>query len=37
ADPAEYDEQAAKLAGLFIKNIAGFAPSKDVIDAGPRM
>ena len=37
ADPAEYDEQAAKLAGLFIKNIADFAPSKDVIDAGPRM
>jgi len=37
ADPAEYDEQAAKLAGLFIKNIAGFAPSQDVIAAGPQL
>ena len=37
ADPAEYDEQAAKLAGLFIKNIVGFAPSKGVIDAGPQL
>jgi len=37
ADPAEYDEQAAKLAGLFIKNIVGFAPSQDVIAAGPQL
>jgi phosphoenolpyruvate carboxykinase (ATP) len=37
ADTAEYDEQAAKLAGLFIKNIIGFAPSQDVIAAGPQL
>ncbi len=36
-NPAEYDEQAAKLAQLFIENIVSFAPSQDVIDAGPQL
>lgn len=37
ADSVEYDRQAAKLAGLFIRNIVSFAPSQDVIDAGPQL
>ena len=32
-----YDEQAAKLAGLFVENIVSFAPSQEIIDAGPQL
>jgi phosphoenolpyruvate carboxykinase (ATP) len=35
-DPADYDIQAQKLAKLFAENIVSFAPSQDIIDAGPR-
>jgi phosphoenolpyruvate carboxykinase (ATP) len=37
ANSADYDEQAAKLAQLFVENIASFAPSQDVINAGPQL
>ena len=33
---ADYDEQAVKLAKLFVENIVSFAPSQDIIDAGPK-
>ena len=36
-DSAKYDEQATNLAELFVKNIVSFAPSQDVIDAGPKL
>ncbi len=36
-DPKEYDEQAAKLAKLFMENIASFAPSQNILDAGPNI
>lgn len=32
-----YDEQASKLARLFIENIVGFAPSAEIINAGPQL
>ena len=35
-NPAGYDEQATKLAKLFVQNITKFAPSADIIDAGPK-
>ena len=35
-NPAHYDEQATKLAKLFVQNITKFAPSADIIDAGPK-
>ena len=37
ANSADYDEQAAKLAQLFVENIVSFAPSQDVINAGPQL
>ncbi len=38
-DPAEYDEQAKKLAGMFAANFAQFAPQVPpaVRDAGPAL
>lgn len=38
ADPAAYDEQAKKLAGMFQKNFERFADhvSKEIQEAGPR-
>jgi len=36
-DPKEYDEQAAKLAKLFMENIVSFAPSQNILDAGPNI
>jgi phosphoenolpyruvate carboxykinase (ATP) len=36
-DSHTYDEQAAKLASLFVKNIVSFAPSQEIIDAGPQL
>ncbi len=33
---ADYDRQAQKLADLFIKNIASFAPSQAILEAGPQ-
>lgn len=35
-NPADYDEQAAKLAKLFAENIVSFAPSQDIVNAGPQ-
>lgn len=32
-----YDEQAAKLARLFVENIHSFAPSQEIVDAGPQL
>jgi len=36
-DKAAYDKQAATLAKLFVENIVSFAPSQDIIDAGPQL
>ena len=36
-DPKEYDEQAEKLVKLFVENIVSFAPSQDILDAGPNI
>lgn len=36
-DQAAYDEQATKLAQLFIDNIGKFSPSQEIIDAGPQL
>lgn len=36
ADPAAYDEQAERLARLFINNIARFNAAPEIIAAGPR-
>ena len=36
-DPKEYDEQAEKLVKLFMENIVSFAPSQDILDAGPNI
>ena len=36
-DTADYDRQAQKLADLFIKNIAAFAPSQAILEAGPQI
>ena len=33
---ADYDRQARKLANLFVKNIAAFAPSQAILEAGPQ-
>ena len=35
-NPEDYDSQARKLAGLFVENIQSFAPSQNIIDAGPQ-
>jgi phosphoenolpyruvate carboxykinase (ATP) len=35
-NPADYDKQAETLAKLFAENIQSFAPSQDIIDAGPQ-
>jgi phosphoenolpyruvate carboxykinase (ATP) len=32
-----YDEQASKLARLFVENIHSFEPSKEIVDAGPQL
>ena len=32
-----YDEQAAKLARLFVENIHSFAASQEIVDAGPQL
>ena len=34
-DTKGYDEQAEMLAKLFMENIVSFAPSQDILDAGP--
>ena len=34
-DTKGYDEQAEMLAKLFMENIISFAPSQDILDAGP--
>lgn len=36
-DKAAYDQQATKLAQLFVKNITKFEPSADIIAAGPKV
>jgi phosphoenolpyruvate carboxykinase (ATP) len=36
-DPKEYDEQAEKLVKLFVENIVSFAPSQNILDAGPNI
>ena len=36
-DQAAYDKQATTLVKLFIDNIVSFAPSKDILDAGPKL
>jgi phosphoenolpyruvate carboxykinase (ATP) len=36
-DKAAYDKQAEILAKLFVENIVSFAPSQDIIDAGPQL
>ena len=39
SDPAAYDEQARKLAGMFVENFEKYAPdtSEEVRAAGPRL
>ena len=37
ADKDAYDKQAEILAKLFVENIISFAPSQDIIDAGPQL
>ena len=32
-----YDKQATKLAELFVENIVSFAPSQEIVDAGPQL
>src|SRR5690606_24446910 len=36
ADPAAYDEQAERLARLFVNNIAKFNAAPEIVAAGPR-
>jgi phosphoenolpyruvate carboxykinase (ATP) len=37
ADPAAYDEQARRLARLFVENIAGFNAAEAIVKAGPQL
>ena len=37
SDANHYDQEASKLAQLFVENISGFAPSDKILNAGPKI